>query len=148
MSGTLFEGIHYYIQSRGIDPDLLQAYGTNLNVSRSSPICDRADLQLNGAVHCDNPCDSQCQLILVDTPAGETKFIYNAHGKPDKYEEVSRSGDWDFDALCTHFSRRGSGVPDIHKERRKKVVGVGWIVECLRHDKLLVDNRYDLWEVM
>jgi hypothetical protein len=31
MSGTLFEGIHYYIQSRGID--LLEDFRTNLDVS-------------------------------------------------------------------------------------------------------------------
>jgi hypothetical protein len=31
MSGTLFEGVHYYIQSRGID--LLEDFRTNLDVS-------------------------------------------------------------------------------------------------------------------
>jgi hypothetical protein len=148
MSRPLFEGIHYYIQSRGIDPDLLEAFNENLDVSRLLPICSDADIQLNGAIYCEDPCGSQCQLVLVDTPTGETKFIYNACGKPDNYEEKKHSADWDFDALCTHFSRRGTGIPDIHKNRRKKVVGVRWIFECLSQQKLLVENRYDLWEVM
>ena len=150
MSGPLFEGIHYYIQSRGIDPDLLQDFRTNLNVSLPirSEMFDGADTQLNGAISCDNPCDSHCQLIFVETPTGETKFIYNACDKPDNYEEKKHTGDWDFDTLCTHFSRRGTGIPDVHKERRKKVVGVGWIIECLSQEKLLAENRYGLWEVM
>lgn len=108
----------------------------------------RANIQLNGAVSCEDPCESLCQLILVDTPTGEIKFICKAHGKLDTFQELKESGDWDFDTLCTHFSRRGTGVPDVHKDRRKKVVGVGWIVECLSEEKLLVDNRYALWEVM
>jgi hypothetical protein len=148
MNGPLFEGIHYHIQSPGIDPDLLDAFRTNLDVSRYLLIGVDADNQHHDAIYCDDPCDSRCQLILVDTSTGETKFIYNAHGKPDDYDVHRHSGEWDFDALCTHFSRRGTGVPDVYKERRKKVVGVGWIIECLSQKKLLVENRYDLWEVM
>jgi len=109
---------------------------------------DGADIQLNGAIGCDNPCDSRCQLIFVETPTGETKFTFNAHGKPDDYDVNKDSDDWDFDALCTHFARRATGIPDVHKERRKKVVSVGWILECLSQDKLLINNRYSLWEVM
>jgi len=35
MSAPLFQGIHYHIQSRDIEPDLLEAFRTNLDVSLS-----------------------------------------------------------------------------------------------------------------
>jgi len=88
-------------------------------------------------------------LILVDTPTGSPKYAYEVvPGSTGTFEEYRDSGNWTFDALCTHFGRRATGVPDARKERRKKVVGLEWIVECLKQDKLLLENRYGLWEVM
>lgn len=39
MSAPLFQGIYYHIQSRDIEPDLYEAFRTNLDVSFSSCAC-------------------------------------------------------------------------------------------------------------
>jgi hypothetical protein len=58
-------------------------------------------------------------------------------------------GDWSFDALCTHFARRATGMGVDHFAKwRKRVVVAGWVEDCLEQKKLLEEGRYSLWEIM
>lgn len=41
-------------------------------------------------------------------------------------------GSWTFDALCTYFARRATVDGDKFATRRKNVVTVGWVKECLK----------------
>lgn len=148
MNALLFKGIHYHIKSHDDNLGLVDTCRRNLDVSYFPILYCQAESQLNGAIYCDDPCASQCQLIFVDVHNGKPKYCYDAHDKSDDYEECKHANNWNFDTLCTHMARRATGMPDAHKERRKRVVGVEWIYDCLMNDQLLMDNRYSLWEVM
>jgi hypothetical protein len=147
---VIFKGIYYHVQIQGVDRDRVAEYRTKLDVSACELRHDHAeDGQSNGATYCGDPSSTRCRVILVDTPTGATKFNYTTrHGAARRFEECQKSGEWSFNALCTHFGRRSSIHPDNLRSRRKKVVGLGWIEDCLSQDKLLIDGRYGLWEVM
>lgn len=131
MGGLILDGIYSHIHIQGIGCDLLDYYRTDLEVCLYLRLIMCADVRIKGAVYCDVPCATQCHLTLVDTPTGFPKYAYPfTSNTVREFEGYQSSGDWTFDAWCTHSGRRTTAIPNVHKGRRKKVIGLGWTVDC------------------
>jgi len=128
------------------DPAMSEGFGGQYHLCFSMWCV--ADDQSNGATYCGSPGDPRCTLIIVVSPKGPKGHEFATPGEAGSLEAHQNEGSWTFDALCTHFARRATVDGDKFAKRRKHVVVVGWVKECLDQGRLLNLELYARHEIM